>query len=58
MFSLNSGSTAAECFGARVAAITRRFKNGVVFETDRIDEAEFRRGETSTKRRFILKQRI
>ena len=32
----------AERFGARIAVITRRFKDGVPFETERLKEIEFR----------------
>jgi NAD(P)H dehydrogenase (quinone) len=33
----------AERFGSRVATIARRLKDGVAFETERINEAEFRK---------------
>jgi NAD(P)H dehydrogenase (quinone) len=32
----------AERFGRRIAMITRRLKNGIPFETERITEAKFR----------------
>ena len=33
----------AERFGERVALISRRFKDGIVFETERTTEADFRK---------------
>lgn len=42
----------AHRFGARVATITRRLKDGVAYETERLSEAQFR--ENNVKRSTLL----
>jgi multimeric flavodoxin WrbA len=39
----------AERFGSRVALITRRFKEGTPFQTERLDEKQFREGNLKRK---------
>jgi NAD(P)H dehydrogenase (quinone) len=39
----------AERFGMRIAEVTRRFKDGIGFTTDRLNEAQFREGNVKRK---------
>ena len=39
----------AERMGVRVAVIARRFKDGVAFETERMTEPEFRKGNIARR---------
>ena len=39
----------AERLGARVAVITRRIKDGVAFETERLSEKDFRKNNIARK---------